>query len=167
MSLLLFLLSYKMRDQLYTVTLYGNCAAISVPVNRLCKNSLGGWVTKTSTASRSVIKPSTVTYLPPILNPITEYATVKRLIDQPVKLTSAVKQNITIITFGLAAAKKSMGCHFSHVNQYDTVLIRLEVLHIICAYFAALCKAMDGSGFVHILIKSKCVLVVRSKSVEI
>ena len=44
---------------------------------------------------------------------------------------------------------------FSHGNQYATVLIRLRVFHIICAYYAALGKKVNGSGFVHNLIQSK------------
>ena len=98
------------------------------------------WVSQTSCASRAPVQPSTIAYLPPVLESITEFSTVKRVLDTSKEITAAANQKYVIVTFDLAAAKKAYDIVFENKQLYKNVFIRLGVFHLLGAYYAAIGK---------------------------
>jgi len=114
-----------------------------------------GWVSKTTiTQSSENTSNSTVGYLPPILKPITESATVQECLVIAQQVSEEVKQEYTLVTMDLAAAKIAYDVIFGSGDRFSKVILNLGPFHIMCSYMGALGKFMTGSGFEDVIIES-------------
>ena len=98
--------------------------------------------------------PSVVEYMRPIHHPATENATVQEAIRQSQDASQKLGQEQTIITFDLATAKKAYAIVWNSPDTFKDVFIRLGSFHIICAYFNAIGKVVEGSGFEEIVLEA-------------
>ncbi|KAK3106630.1 hypothetical protein FSP39_024006 [Pinctada imbricata] len=111
--------------------------------------SLFGWWSLTCGKDQSE---SGVEYMPPLLHPITENATVQKILELSQNASEQLGQKSTIITFDLAVAKKAYSILWQNHVKFDNIIIRMGAFHTICALFHALGKHIRGSGFSEIII---------------
>ncbi|KAK3107392.1 hypothetical protein FSP39_013623 [Pinctada imbricata] len=113
--------------------------------------SLFGWWSKTCNCEQNE---STVEYMPPIFHPITENATVHKILEISQNSSNILNQEHTIVTFDLAVAKKAYSIVWQNQKKFENVIVRMGVFHTTCAIFHALGKHMAGSGFAEVVIES-------------
>ena len=119
--------------------------------------SWAGWLSATSQPTdQSGKEPrcSIVDYMAPVLQPVTENATVQHILEVSKKATENVGQDFTIVTFDLGVAKKAFNIVWQNHIRFGNVIIRIGVFHTICSLFGALGKHMKGSGFEDIAIEA-------------
>ena len=81
---------------------------------------------------------SRVDYMPPIINPITENATVQHILKVSQNASREVGQQYTIVCFDLAVAKKAYALVWQQPRAYADVIVRMGGFHISCAFMGAL-----------------------------
>ena len=112
-----------------------------------------GWLTQTA-ASGSDCKQSNIGYLSPILQPITQTATIQQCLITSMDISRKLKQKYTFVTFDLAAAKIAHNVIWNHPDRYQHVVIHLGAFHTICSFLGALGRMVVGSGFEDVVIES-------------
>ena len=83
-------------------------------------------------------------------------ATIQEVLRSSQEASQKLEQEhtITIITLDLATAKKAYSIIWQDPETYKNVFIRLGTFHTICAFFKALGKTLEGSGFEEIVLES-------------
>ena len=114
--------------------------------------SWAGWVSLTTHTEHH--KQSVVEYMPPINSPITENATVQKVLQDSQRISEAVGQKYTFVTFDLAVAKKAYAIVWQYPEQYKDTIIHLGAFHTLSSYLGALGKRLRGSGFTEVVIES-------------
>ena len=104
-----------------------------------------GWVIQAFGRLHS--KMTMITFLPPILHPITQYNTVIECIKQSQKLASASNMKFTHITVDGGAAMKFFHVVWNNPDEFNNVLIHLEDFHAMMEFFSTIGKFVAGSGF--------------------
>ena len=112
-----------------------------------------GWLSL-STNKNPPEFPSKVSYMRPIHHPATENATIQEVLKRSKEASEILGQDQTIVTFDLATAKKAYSIIWNAPNTYKDVFIRLGTFHVICAYFKAMGKVLEGSGFEEVVLES-------------
>jgi len=110
-----------------------------------------GWLSLTCESAIPVHQ-SRIGYMAPILHPITDFATVKECLDTSMAVSSKVKQEYTMVTMDLAAAKIAYDLIWAEEDKYRKVLLNLGPFHVMCSYMGAIGKMMCGSGFEDIVV---------------
>ena len=119
--------------------------------------SWAGWLSVTSDKQvLSEYEPgdSIVAYMPPVLFPITENATVQHVLELSKKATQSVGQEYTIVTFDLGVAQKAFNIVWQNHVKFGKVIVRTGVFHTIWSLFGAIGKHIKGSGFEDIIIEA-------------
>ncbi|GFR60927.1 hypothetical protein ElyMa_005417700 [Elysia marginata] len=101
------------------------------------------------------IKSSVVEYMPLVNAPITEAATVQKVLQISLEASQDLNQPYTFVTFDLAVAKKAYEIVWQNPHNYKTVIIHLGVFHTIMSYLGALGKLVTGSGFEEIVTEAR------------
>lgn len=93
-----------------------------------------GWLSSTTSSPQNVNEISMcsiVEYMPVINAPITESATVQKVLQISLEATQDLGQPYTFVTFDLAVAKKAYDIVWQNPQHYKTVIIHLGVFHTI------------------------------------
>jgi hypothetical protein len=114
--------------------------------------SWSGWVSLTTGTEH--LRQSVVEYLPPVNAPMTENATVQKVLQESQKVSEVVGQKYTFVTFDLAVAKKAYSITWQNPAMYKETIIHLGAFHTLASYLGALGKRLRGSGFSEIVIES-------------
>ena len=117
-----------------------------------------GWLSSTTPSPQNVNETnmsSIVEYMPVINAPITEAATVQRVLQISLEASQELGQPYTFVTFDLAVAKKAYDIVWQNPKLYKTVIIHLGVFHTIMSYLGALGKLLHGSGFEEIVTEER------------
>ena len=109
-----------------------------------------GWLS--CTGKRGVEASTILEYLPPIPAPITENSIVQEHLVQAMAMSTALGQSWTIITFDMAASKKTYQIIWQYPVKFEKVFIRLGVFHTFFIYAASIFKSMEGSRIEQIII---------------
>ena len=104
-----------------------------------------GWVIQAFGRLHS--KMTMITFLPPILHPITQYSTVIECIKQSQKLASASNMKLTHITVDGGAAMKFFHVVWNNSDEFNNALIHLGDFHTMMEFFSTIRKFVAGSGF--------------------
>jgi len=112
-----------------------------------------GWLSKTSELNPSH-QQSNIGYLRPILQPITQAATVQQCLLTSQAVSEKLGQKYTFITFDLAAAKLAYNVIWGNPTRFPDTYVHLGAFHIICCFLGAVGRMMIGSGFEEIVIES-------------
>eukprot|EP00916_Digyalum_oweni_P000533 GHVL01001092.1.p1 GENE.GHVL01001092.1~~GHVL01001092.1.p1 ORF type:complete len:330 (-),score=16.41 GHVL01001092.1:501-1490(-) len=111
-----------------------------------------GWISLTGREVQAIQEQSVVDYMPPVLHPVTDNATVRHILHLAQCATKEVDQECTLATFDLAVAKKA--CMIVWKDQrINNGVVRLGVFHLICSFLGALGKLMRGSGLEEIVME--------------
>ena len=92
-----------------------------------------GWVLQIYGMQNS--SPTIMTFLPPILNPITEYSTVLECIYQSQRLSRASNMKYTHVTTDAGAAAKFFHVVWNNPEEFKTVIIHLGDFHALVEFF--------------------------------
>ena len=95
-----------------------------------------------------------ITFLPPILHPITQYNTVIECIKQSQKLASASNMKFTHITVDGGAAMKFFHVVWNNPDEFNNVLIHLGDFHAMMEFFSTTGKFVAGSGFEEVVYQA-------------
>ena len=90
----------------------------------------------------------------PIFYPITDYATVQQCLVTSLEAAKQLKQEYTLITMDLAAAKIAYDIQWQNMEKFSKVIINLGAFHAMCSFMGSLGKMMTGSGLEDILIEA-------------
>jgi len=85
-----------------------------------------------------------------VVGRITEFATTKKCLDLSVEATKKLKQEYTLVTMDLAAAKIAYDIIWSSGDLYQKVIINIGPFHTMCS----LGKMMCESGFEDIVTEA-------------
>ena len=97
-----------------------------------------GWITLTGGSENKAAKLSQIDYMPPIINPITENATVQHILKVSQQASREVVQQYTIVCFDVAVTKKAYSLVLQQPQMFADVIVRMGGFHIICAFMGAL-----------------------------
>ena len=111
-----------------------------------------GWVIQAFGKLHS--KMTMITFLPPILHPITQYSTVIECIRQSQKLASASNMKFTHITVDGGAAMKFFHVVWNNLDEFNNVLIHLGDFHAMMEFFSTIGKFVAGSGFEEVVYQA-------------
>ena len=111
-----------------------------------------GWVIQASGRLHS--KMTMITFLPPILHPITQYSTVIECIKLSQKLASASNMKFTHITVDGGAAMKFFHVVWNNPDEFNNVLIHLDDFHVMMEFFRTTGKFVAGSGFEEVVYQA-------------
>ena len=103
------------------------------------------------------IKESTktvLTFLPPLIRPITEYSTVCETIYRSVKLAKFGNMKYTHITVDIGAAEKYYRVLWNKQIEFKDVIIHLGDFHALLHFFGNVRKFVSSSGFKDILFQA-------------
>ena len=109
-----------------------------------------GWLSRTS--EEPVYTQSTVGYLAPILQPITDVSTVHQCLCKSMEIAERLGNDTAFVTFDLAAAKLAYSVVWSFPDKFHNVFIHLGGFHIMCCFMGALGTMMTGSGFEDVIL---------------
>ena len=111
-----------------------------------------GWVIQAFGGLHS--KMTMITFLPPILHPITQYNTVIECIKQSQKLASASNMKFTHIAVDGGAAMKFFHVVWNNPDKFN-VLIHLGDFHAMMEFFSTIGKFVAGSGFEEVVYQAE------------
>lgn len=112
-----------------------------------------GWISKTAENTSCYTK-SRIGYKAPLINPITDYATVQQCLVLSKEVSMKLKQEYTLVTMDLAAAKIAFDIVWSSGDQFSKVIVNLGPFHIMGSYMGALGMMLTGSGFEEIVLEA-------------
>ena len=112
-----------------------------------------GWISKTAEHTSCGTK-SRIGYMAPLMNPITDYSTVQQCLVLSKEVSLKLKQEYTLVTMDLAAAKIAFDIVWGSGDQFSKVIVNLGPFHIMCSYMGALGKMLTGSGFEEIVLEA-------------
>ena len=111
-----------------------------------------GWVIQAFGRLHS--KMTMITFLPPILHPITQYNTVIECIKQSQKFASASNMKFTHITVDGGAAMKFFHVVWNNPDEFSIVLIHLGDFHAMMEFFSTIGKFVACSGFEEVVYQA-------------
>ena len=111
-----------------------------------------GWVLLICGTQNS--SPTILTFLPPILQPITDYSTITECIFQSQKLSKAANMTYTHITIDGGAASKFYHVLWNNPEEFKNVIIHLGDFHGLQEFFGIIGKIIQGSGFEEIVYQA-------------
>ena len=111
-----------------------------------------GWVILSCGSKNS--SATILTFLQPILNPITDYSTVIECIYQSQKLAIASNMKYAHTTTDAGAAVKFFYVLWSYPPEFKNVIIHLGNLHGFVEFFGVIGKIVQGSGFEEIVYQA-------------
>ena len=95
-----------------------------------------------------------MTYLPPILTPITEYATIIEMFHVSRQLAKQSNMAYTHITLDVGAAIKAFHVVWNNPQAWSDIFIHLGDFHAMMAFFGVIGKYVAGSGFEDVLFQT-------------
>ena len=104
-----------------------------------------GWIVQVFGKPNS--KPTRITFLPPIRQPITEYSTVIECIHQSQRLSRAANMKYAHISVDAGAAQKFYHVVWNNPIEFGDVIIHLGDFHAMMEFFGTIGKLVTGSGF--------------------
>ena len=90
---------------------------------------------------------TTITFLPVIRNPITQYSTVIECTYQSMKYSAASNMKYVHITTDAGAACKFYQVVWNNPEEFKKVIIHLGDFHAMVEFFGIIGKIVSGSGF--------------------
>ena len=111
-----------------------------------------GWVIQPFGRLHS--KMTMITFLPPVLHPITQYSTVIECIKQSQKLASASNMKFTHINIDGGAAMQFFHVVWNNPDEFNNVLIHLGDFHAMMKFFSTIGKFVAGSGFEEVVYQA-------------
>ena len=112
-----------------------------------------GWISKTAVETIQHLQ-SVIGFMTPIFYPITDCATVQLCLVTSLEAAKQLKQEYTLITMDLAAAKIAYDIQWQNMEKFSKVIINLGAFHAMCSFMGSLGKMMTGSGLEDILIEA-------------
>lgn len=101
------------------------------------------------------MRPKTdMTFLPPIMRPITDYGTITECIYQSQRMAGHCNLKYVHIVTDVGAASKFYHVVWNNPNEFKNVIIHLGDMHAFMENFAVVGKFVDGSGFEEIVFQS-------------
>ena len=97
---------------------------------------------------------TTMTYLPPIQTPITEYPTIVSLFETSRKLTKNANMMYAHIIMDLGAAIKAYHVVWNDADYWNDIIIHLGDFHTMMTFFRIIGTVISGSGFEEIVYQS-------------
>ena len=97
---------------------------------------------------------TTMTYLPPIQNPITDYPTIVSLFDTSRKLAKNANMMYTHIIMDVGTAIKAYHVVWNDADYWNDIIIHLGDFHAMMTIFGIIATFISGSGFEEILYQS-------------
>ena len=98
--------------------------------------------------------PIILTFLPPILQPITDYNTIAECINQSQKLAKSANMAYAHITIDGGAASKFYHVIWNNPEEFKNVNIHLGDFHGLQEFFCVIGKIIQESGFEEIVYES-------------
>ena len=95
-----------------------------------------------------------MTYLPPILTPITEYPTIIEMFYVSRQLAKQSNMTYTRITLDVGAAIKAFHVIWNNPVAWSDIVIHLGDFHAMMAYFGVIGLYVSGSGFEEVLLQA-------------
>ncbi|XP_065053916.1 uncharacterized protein LOC135682802 [Rhopilema esculentum] len=117
-----------------------------------CISRFVGWVVLVFGKPES--RATTLTFLPPIAKPITDYSTVIECIKQSQSLSAASNMKYTHITVDAGAAMKFYHVLWNNPDEFNDVFIHLGDFHASMEFFGTIGKFVTGSGFEEIVYQA-------------
>lgn len=116
---------------------------------------LGGFISATGTMPAKL---STIDYYTPINQPITQYETVKELLQRSEEAILEVGQKYTINTFGLGVCMKALPLVWKHPDMFKDHTILPGPFHIRMNYIRMITDhKCRGSGYAEIILEAQLV----------
>ena len=111
-----------------------------------------GWISSTYKAKN---QPKTsITFLPPIHNPITQFSPVIECIYQSQKLAESCNMKYAHVTADAGAACKFYQVVWNNQEKFENVIIHLGDFHAMQEMFVIIGKIVAGSGFEDVLYQA-------------
>ena len=98
--------------------------------------------------------PTILTFLPPSLQPITDYSTIAECINQSQKLAKSANMTYAHIAIDGGAASKFYTVIRNSREEFKNVIIHLEDFHGLEEFSCVIGKIIQGSGFEEIVYES-------------
>lgn len=111
-----------------------------------------GWIVKKIQKAHS--EATMMTYLPPILTPITEYPTIIEMFYVSRQLAKQSNMTYTHITLDVGAAIKAFHVIWNNPVAWSDIVIHLGDFHAMMAYFGVIGLYVSGSGFEEVLFQA-------------
>ena len=111
-----------------------------------------GWIVQVFGKPNS--KPTRITFLPPIRQPITEYSTVIECIHQSQRLSRAANMKYAHISVDAGAAQKFYHVVWNNPIEFGDVIIHLGDFHAMMEFFGTIGKLVTGSGFEEVVYQA-------------
>ena len=111
-----------------------------------------GWIVKKIQKAHS--KATMMTYLPPILTPITEYPTIIEMFYVSRQLAKQSNMTYIHITLDVGAAIKAFHVIWNNPVAWSDIVIQLGDFHAMMAYFGVIGLYVSGSGFEEVLFQA-------------
>lgn len=111
-----------------------------------------GWIVhKFQKANSEATK---MTYLPPILTPITEYSTIIEMFYVSRQLAKQSNMTYTHITLDVGAAIKAFHVVWNNPEAWSDIIVHLGDFHAMMAFFGVIGTYVTGSGFEDVLFQA-------------
>ncbi len=117
-----------------------------------CISRFVGWVVLAFGKQES--KATTLTFLPPISRPITDYSTFVECIKQSQLLSAASNMKYTHITVDAGAAMKFYHVLWNNPDEFKDVFIHLGDFHALMEFFGTIGKLVTGSCFEEVVYQA-------------
>ena len=141
-----------------SLALYSARGLLWILCRSLCNEAMtvpewSGWLSLTAD-NEAIIVRSSIGYLTPVMQPITQHETVLHCLRTSVEVSAKLGQDYTFVTFDLAAAKLAFNTIWNFPDEFKNVQVHLGAFHTMCSYLGSLGKMMAGSGLEDIVIES-------------
>lgn len=111
-----------------------------------------GWIINQLQKADS--KKTSMTYLPPIPTPITEYDTIIQMFKVSRELAKQSNMSYTHITLDAGAAIKAFHVIWNRPSFWSDIIIHLGDFHAMMAFFAVIGRIISNSGFEEVLFQA-------------
>ena len=111
-----------------------------------------GWVIQLNEDPSS--QPTLITFLPPIISPITQYSTALECIKQSQLMAAQANMQYAHITTDVGAAAKFYHVIWNNPGEFHNVIIHLDDMHAIMEFFGNIGKFISGSGFEEVVYQA-------------
>ena len=116
--------------------------------------SMSGWSVKIQEIFGETSQKTTLTYLPPIDSPITEFSTMAKVFDVIQEQARKNSMPYANITLDVGAAINAYKVLWNHPERFKNVVIHLGDFHFMKEVFGVLGKVISGSGFEDVIFQS-------------
>lgn len=114
--------------------------------------SFVGWVIQLHEDPSS--QQTLITFLPPIISPITQYSTVLECIKQSQLMAAQANMKYAHITTDVGAAAKFYHVIWNNPGEFHNVIIHLGDMHAIMEFFGTIGKFISASGFEEVIYQA-------------